>query len=115
GNPWAGIYAAVTRKTLSGQTINPHEKISVSDALKAYTSDAAYSSFVEKKLGVLKPSAKADLIVVSDDPLQIDVDQLKDLEVEQTYVNGKRVYSKSLREEKEIGRATCRERRSSVA
>lgn len=100
GNPWAGIYAAVTRKTLSGQTINPHEKISVSDALKAYTSDAAYSSFEEKKLGVLKPSAKADLIVVSDDPLQIDVDQLKDLEVEQTYVNGKRVYSKSLREEK---------------
>src|SRR5699024_9180802 len=76
GNPWAGIYAAVTRKTLSGQTINPHEKISVSDALKAYTSDAAYSSFEEKKIGVLKISDKADLIDFLVDPVKIVVDQL---------------------------------------
>lgn len=94
GNPWYGIYAAVTRKTISGQVSDTVQNISVYDALKAYTTDAAYSSFEEDTLGVIKENAKADLIVLSDNPLEVDVEQLKDISIDATYMNGKLIYSK---------------------
>lgn len=94
GNPWFGIYAAVTRKSISGQVLDNVQNISVYDALKAYTTDAAYSSFEEDTLGVIKENAKADLMVLSDNPLEIDADKLKDISVETTYMNGNIVYSK---------------------
>ncbi len=94
GNPWTGIYAAVTRKTVSGQVLDTTQNISVEDALKAYTNDAAYSSCEEKTIGVIKPFAKADLIVIAEDPFKVDAEQLKEIEVEQTYMDGNLVYAK---------------------
>jgi predicted amidohydrolase YtcJ len=93
GNPWTGIYAAVTRKTITGQVLDDTQNISVEDALRAYTVDAAYSSCEEQTIGIIKPSAKADLIVVSHDPYKLDKELLKDIEVECTYMNGKLIYS----------------------
>lgn len=93
GNPWTGIYAAVTRKTVSGQVLDTTQNISVEDALKAYTTDAAYSSCEEEMIGVIKLYAKADLIVVAKDPFKVDVEQLKEIEVEQTYMDGNLVYT----------------------
>ncbi|MCG7334997.1 amidohydrolase [Sporosarcina sp. ACRSM] len=93
GNPWTGIYTAVTRKTITGQVLDTTQNITIDDALKAYTTDAAYSSFEEQTLGVIKPSAKADIIVVSDDPFKIETEKIKDIQVERTFVDGKQVYS----------------------
>lgn len=95
GNPWTGIYAAVNRKIVSGRVSDEVQNISVYDAIKAYTVDAAYSSFEENQLGVIKEAAKADLIVVSENPLDIDPEKLLEIEVEQTYMNGKSVYVKT--------------------
>ncbi|MBD1221278.1 amidohydrolase [Virgibacillus halodenitrificans] len=94
GNPFQGMYGAVTRKTHQGTILDDEQGISVFDALKAYTVDAAYSSFEEDKLGVIKKGAKADLIVISDNPLKVDVETLKDIYVEQTYVDGLLVWDK---------------------
>lgn len=95
GNPWTGIYAAVTRKTITGQVVDEEQNISVHDAIKAYTTDAAFSSGEENLLGVIKPSAKADLIVVSENPYEVDVEKLLDIQVERTFLNGEVIYSQS--------------------
>lgn len=94
GNPFEGIYGAVTRKTATGTVLDDVQNISVMDALKAYTTDAAYSSFEEESIGVIKKYAKADMIVVSDNPFDVDHENLKEIEVEQTYMNGLLMYSK---------------------
>ncbi|WP_085507071.1 amidohydrolase [Thalassobacillus devorans] len=93
GNPWPGIYTLVTRKTASGQVIGAEEKLSVWDALKAYTTDAAYSSCEEEILGVIKPGAKADLMVLSHNPLEVEAEQLLEMEAVSTYTDGKLIYS----------------------
>jgi len=94
GNPWTGIYGAVLRKSVSGKVLDDEQNITVYDAIKAYTKDAAYSSFEEETIGVIKPGAKADIIVVSKNPFQIEKEELKNIEVESTYINGKLVYKK---------------------
>ncbi|MGP4080456.1 amidohydrolase [Pseudalkalibacillus sp. R45] len=91
-NPWMGIYGAVTRKSSSGQVLDESQNISIWDALKAYTADAAYSSFEEETIGVIKPKAKADLMVISDDPLQVVVEKLKDIKVEKTFLEGRMIH-----------------------
>lgn len=101
GNPWMGIYGAVTRKTSSGQVIGLEERVGVWDALKMYTVDAAYSSFEEQTLGVIKPGAKADLMVLSHHPLEIEFEQLLDIEVERTYLEGKMIYNNKTNKEGE--------------
>ncbi len=95
GNPWMGVYSAVTRKSSSGQILDDSQNISVWDALKAYTTDAAYSSFEEHAIGIIKPLAKADLMVISDHPLKVDVEKLTDMKVERTYLEGRLIYSDS--------------------
>ncbi|RNF40353.1 amidohydrolase [Planococcus salinus] len=94
GNPWTGIYAAVTRKTISDQTLDTKQNVSLYDAIKAYTVDAAFSSLEEQSLGSIRPSAKADLIVMAEDPFEIDIEQLVDIQIEKTYLGGKVVYSR---------------------
>ncbi|MBM7553343.1 amidohydrolase [Thalassobacillus pellis] len=95
GNPWMGIYSAVTRKTSSGQAVGEEENICVWDALKAYTSDAAYSSCEEEMLGVIKPNAKADLMVISDNPLEIDPEKLTEIQTERTYLQGTLIFDQT--------------------
>lgn len=96
GNPWTGTYVSVTRKTITRQVLDSVQNISVIDALKAYTADAAYSSFEENNIGVIKPEAKADMIVVAENPLSAKVEKLKDFQVEQTYLGGELVYSSEI-------------------
>jgi hypothetical protein len=94
-NPLLGIYAAVTRETVDGQNPNgwiPSEKISVEDAIKCYTLNAAYASFEEKLKGSIEVSKLADFVVLSDDILSIDPDKIKDVKVTMTVFNGDIVY-----------------------
>lgn len=94
-DPIAGIYAAVTRRTLDDKNPNgwfPDEKISVEQALKCYTANNAYAGFQENKLGKLKAGMLADFIVLSDDILSIAPEKIRDIKVSRTIVNGKEVY-----------------------
>jgi len=89
GNPLLGIYAAVTRKTDANTVLAPDEKISVMDAIRLFTINGAYVSFEEDIKGSIEPGKLADLIILNQDPLSVDPDKLKDLEVQLTMINGK--------------------------
>jgi hypothetical protein len=89
-----GIYAAVTRRTMSGDVFDDVQNISVMDALKGYTIDAAFASFEEDRIGSITVGKASDLIVVSHDPLAVDHAALKDIEVELTMMNGTITYQK---------------------
>lgn len=92
--PMVGLYAAVTRKGMSGQVYAPDETITIEEAIRAYTLTGAYLNFEEELKGSLEPGKFADMIVLSNDILTIDPERFMDIEVEQTYVNGKLVYEK---------------------
>jgi predicted amidohydrolase YtcJ len=94
-NPLFGIYAAVTRETVDGKNPNgwiPEEKISVEDAIKCYTLNAAYASFEDKIKGSIEVGKFADFVVLSDDILVIDPNKIKDVVVEMTVFDGEIVY-----------------------
>src|SRR5690606_33962855 len=92
GNPFLGIYSAVVRKTISGQQLGTEEAISVEDAIKAYTIDAAYTGFDEAIIGSLSPGKYADFIVLDQDPLKVDPESINDINVIQTVVEGETVF-----------------------
>lgn len=90
-----GIYAAVTRITNKYPNgFFPDETISVNEALKAYTTSAAYSCFQEHKLGLIKSGYLADFVVIDRDLNAIEPKTIKDAQILMTVVNGKVVYEK---------------------
>ncbi|HEX5765559.1 MAG TPA: amidohydrolase [Woeseiaceae bacterium] len=94
--PLEGIYAAVTRRTLDGANPDgwvPQQKITVEEALKAYTSDAAYASFEENIKGTLKPGMLADFVLLDRDLTAIPAEEIADAKVLKTVVGGKVVFS----------------------
>ena len=94
-NPLLGIYAAVTRKTLSGMPEGgwfPEEKLTVEEAIQAYTLNTAYAGFEEDIKGSIEIGKLADLAVLSDDLIKISPDEIKDVKVSMTIVGGKVVF-----------------------
>lgn len=97
--PLLGIYAAVTRRTLDGANPDgwvPEQKISVEEALRAYTSAGAYASFEENIKGTLEPGKLADFVILDENLLEIDPVKIRDVKVLSTWVGGKKVYDNSL-------------------
>ncbi len=95
--PLMGIYAAVTRKTLDDQNPNgwvPEQKISVEQALTAYTVNAAFASFDENIKGTLEPGKLADFVIIDQDLIKMDPAKIKDAKIMQTFVGGKLVYKR---------------------
>jgi predicted amidohydrolase YtcJ len=96
-DPILGIYAAVTRRTLDNKNPGgwiPEEKISVEEALKAYTSENAYGVFAEATRGQLKPGYKADIVLLDRDLTAIRPEALDSVRVRQTVVGGKVVFTR---------------------
>jgi predicted amidohydrolase YtcJ len=94
-SPLMGIYAAATRRTLDGKHPNgwvPEQKVTVQEALHAYTVGSAYASFEEHRKGSLEKDKLADLAVLSDDILQIDPVRIQDVKVDMTILDGKVIY-----------------------
>ena len=86
-NIFKGIYAVVTRKNVDGNPKEPwleNERVSVEDAIKMFTINAAYSAFEDNIKGSLKEGKLADMIVLDRDPFEIDIEELKDIVVEKT-------------------------------
>jgi predicted amidohydrolase YtcJ len=96
--PLMGIYAAVTRRTLDGRNPNgwvPEQKITVAQAVHAYTVGAAYAQFNEKQKGSLEPGKLADIAVLSRDIFHIDPVQIENTRVDLTIFDGRVIYDAS--------------------
>jgi len=96
-DPILGIYAAVTRRTLDGKNPTgwvPEQKISVGEALQAYTAGNAYAVFAERQKGVLAPGYFADVVVVDRNLFSMSPESLNTAKVAVTIAGGKVVYSR---------------------
>ncbi|MEQ8314965.1 MAG: amidohydrolase [Gammaproteobacteria bacterium] len=93
--PMVGLYAAVTRKGMTGTIYGPDEAITMEEAIRAYTLLGAYLNFDEEEKGSLQPGKFADMIVLSDDLLTIDPERIMDVEVEKTWVGGELVFARN--------------------
>jgi predicted amidohydrolase YtcJ len=87
-SPMLGIWAAVTNK------INPAETLTVTEALKTYTINAAYASSDEHKRGTIEKGKLADLTILSDNPFTIAKEAIRKIKVEMTVIDGEIVYSR---------------------
>jgi predicted amidohydrolase YtcJ len=93
--PLEGIYAAVTRRTLDGANPAgwvPQQKITVDEALTAYTHGGAYASFEESQKGMLAPGMLADLVVIDRDLRSIAPEEIRTARVVRTIAGGKTVF-----------------------
>jgi predicted amidohydrolase YtcJ len=94
-SPILGIYAAVTRETLDGKNPRgwvPEQKVTVEEAVRAYTATAAYAEFGEREKGTLEPGKLADMIVMSQDIFRIAPDDIPKTQVVSTIVGGRVVH-----------------------
>lgn len=73
-NPFLGIEAAVTGRTLDGKTWMPQENITVQEALRCYTSRGAYAALAENEIGRIAPGYRADFVMLNQSPFEKDVD-----------------------------------------
>jgi predicted amidohydrolase YtcJ len=94
-NPMLGLYAAVTRQTLSGEPAGgwfPEQRISMEEAIRAYTYNTAYANFEEKIKGSIEVHKVADLVVLTKNLLQVSPREILDTKVVLTIVGGRIVY-----------------------
>jgi predicted amidohydrolase YtcJ len=93
--PLLGLYAMVTRQTRSGGTpVGPEEAVDPLDGLRMYTINAAYAMGRDGEVGSLELGKRADMVVLSHDPTVVDPAFLRDVTVEQTYVEGQCLYQR---------------------
>ena len=94
-NPMLTVYAAVTRATLDGKNPNgwfPEQKLTLPEALDAYTMGSAYAEFQEKEKGSITRGKLADMVLLSDDLFSIPPEKIRDVKVLKTIVGGKVVF-----------------------
>jgi predicted amidohydrolase YtcJ len=90
-NPFHGLHAAVTRQRADGTPhggFEPHERVTIVQALRAYTVTPAFASGEEGSKGLLRRGMLADFIAVSADPFAVEAARLRDIEVDLTVVGG---------------------------
>jgi hypothetical protein len=94
-NPLLGIYAAVTRATTDGKNPGgwvPEQRVTLEEALRAYTQGSAYAEFQEVEKGTIAPGKLADLIVLSDNLFSIPPERIRDVVVLRTIIGGQSVF-----------------------
>jgi predicted amidohydrolase YtcJ len=94
-NPMLGLYAAVTRATLDGKNPGgwfPEQKLTLTEAIDAYTMGSAFAEFREKEKGSLAPGKLADVVILDTDLFRIAPEKIKEATVRWTFVDGKLVY-----------------------
>ena len=96
-NPFFGIHAAVTRQDAAGNPIAgwyPEQEMSLKEAFRCFTLDAAYAGHQEKTLGSLEAGKYADFIVIDRDLFKISPYDIHNISVLETWVGGRQVYRK---------------------
>jgi predicted amidohydrolase YtcJ len=99
-DPRLGLYAAVTRQDLDGQPPGgwlPDQKLTPAEALRGFTTDAAWAGFMEDEVGRLAPGLRADFVLLDADPLTAPSSELPTIKVLSTWVDGRRVYEAPVR------------------
>jgi len=95
--PLMGIYGAATRRTLDGKHPDgwvPEQKITVAEAIRAYTMGSAYASFTEKSKGSIEPGKLADMVVVTEDILSVPAAEIEKARVAMTVFDGRVIYER---------------------
>lgn len=90
--PLVGIYAAVTRKGMTGTVYGLDEAITMEEAIRAYTALGAYLNFEEEIKGTLEAGKLADMVLLSEDLLTIDPERIMGVAVEKTWIGGELVH-----------------------
>ncbi|HUG44893.1 MAG TPA: amidohydrolase [Sphingomicrobium sp.] len=96
-NPFPGLAAAISRQDLAGQPPGgwlPDERLTLEQALTAFTRDSAFAGFAEDKIGALDPGAWADFILVDRDPAKVDSGALARTSVLETWIAGRKVWER---------------------
>jgi len=94
-NPFLGMWITLTRQPRwTDQPLHPEQRISREQAIRLYTINNAYLTFEEKQKGSLEKGKLADLIVLDRDILTCPVDEVRNIQVEKTYLGGKLVYDR---------------------
>jgi len=94
-NPMHGLYAAITRQDMQGWPEggwNPEQIVNRSESIRAFTLDAAFSGFMEDQIGSLEVGKRADFIVLDRDIITVPAEEIFQIVVEQTWLDGKPVY-----------------------
>ena len=97
-NPFYGIKSAVTRQNLENtppEGFNPKERITLKEAIDMYTINGAYQYFEENIKGSIATGKLADLVVLSNNPFEVNYDELIDIKVEMTFVGGRLVFQRN--------------------
>ena len=92
--PLRNISVAATRTAPSGRVLAPQERLTVEQAIRAQTLDAAYQLFDDERIGSIEVGKYADLVVLSADPRTVNPEEVADLEVRATYLAGRQVHPK---------------------
>jgi hypothetical protein len=93
-DPLLLVWAAVDRRTRNGEVLGPQQRISVAEALRAVTLDAAWQNFEERDKGSIEAGKLADFVVLAENPVKVESRRLKDIAVLETIVGGETVYRK---------------------
>ena len=93
-NQILAIHNAVNRKTQTGRVLGEDQKISVMDAIRAVTINGAYQYFEENIKGSLEAGKYADLVILDKNPLQVEVDEIKNIQVLETIKQGEVIFKK---------------------
>ena len=93
-NPFLTMYVAVTRRTRSGRVIGADQAITREDALRMMTTNAAYMTFDETRKGSIEVGKLGDFAILSDDPLRVPAERIKDITAVTTIVGGRVVYQR---------------------
>jgi hypothetical protein len=93
-NPFLGMWIAITRRPRwTDEPLHPEQRITREQAIRLYTINNAYLTFEEKEKGSLEPGKLADFIVLDRDILTCPVDEIRTIQVTQTYLGGRVVWS----------------------
>lgn len=91
--PLESLQTVVTRKTVGGNVLGPEECISIDDAIRGYTINAAYQLSMDKEVGSIEVGKLADLIILSDNPRKVDLESISKIKVLATYIGGEEFWS----------------------
>ncbi|MCF2527140.1 amidohydrolase [Yinghuangia soli] len=90
-DPLGNIATAVTRRTRAGRVLAPEQHLTVDEALRAQTLDAAWQLHADDIIGSLTPGKYADLVILSEDPRRVAPEDIAEIEIRATYLEGRRV------------------------
>jgi hypothetical protein len=96
-NPFLGMWITLTRvPRWADQPLHPEQILTREQAIQLYTINNAFLTFEETKKGSLEPGKLADFIVIDRDIMSCPLEEVKSIQVEQTYLGGKRIYARGM-------------------